>query len=182
MSTTAFQHPYTDQQHPAPAAPKKRLTAAGESDLRELIDADQTALNERLMRRGQLLAELESTDEVIAELRESIDRKRRRLSGDVISLLPTDVHVAPNAAPPFGGQGDPRQHAAAFGGPEDRISVIPPIQPCPVCGDVMLIDPQRGPIHQEPDGWVRAGEECRRRPADQTSVMPPSELSDGATV
>ncbi|MBP2704465.1 hypothetical protein JOL79_11630 [Microbispora sp. RL4-1S] len=51
-------------------------------------------------------------------------------------------------------------------------AAYPPGADCPACGDPMVADPQHGLIHQEQDGWVRAGEECKRRPAESTAVLP----------
>lgn len=90
--------------HPFPTTAERqqlrRLTAKGKATYQELNDRDETKLAELRQVRADLMAEVASIDDVMEDLRDTISRRLAKMRGDVISLLPTDPHLAEFASVP----------------------------------------------------------------------------------
>ncbi|MGI5274684.1 hypothetical protein ACQEUU_37005 [Nonomuraea sp. CA-218870] len=88
-------HPYTT----AADNPNLRtLTDAGIAHLRKLNERDQQELELLRAERARHQAEINSIDDVMADLYDSIGRREAKMRGDHISLLPP---VPPPASEPF---------------------------------------------------------------------------------
>ena len=107
--------------YPAEQAQLRRLTAKGKATLQELNDRDESKMDELRQVRADLMAEVVSVDDVMADLRESIDRRKAKMCGDVISLLPTDSHRAESSAP-SSTDSPPEGDCAHCGKPVWRVS------------------------------------------------------------
>lgn len=102
----------------------RRLTPRGVATMRDLNERDEAKIGDLRTARADLMSEVASIDEVMADLRETIDRRQAKMRGDTISLLPTDVRVAPQA--------DERAHADMFTGPATQV--MNPVEPDPPAG------------------------------------------------
>lgn len=100
-------HPYTtaaDNPH------LRTLTDAGIAHLRKLNERDEKELELLRAERARHQAEINSIDDVMTDLYDTIGRRQAKMRGDFISQMPV--------AAPGNGQGDPLAHTALFQGSE----------------------------------------------------------------
>lgn len=100
--------PYPD----AEQAQLRTLTESGIAHLRKLNERDEQELQVLRAERARLSKEVDSVDEVMTDLHETIGRRQAKIRGDVISLLPPNGPLSQLKS----GQGDAVVHAARFGG------------------------------------------------------------------
>jgi hypothetical protein len=106
--------------YPSALSGSGALTAKSANQLRTLLQQTEgervriAADRAQMIRQiGELSAEVDSTETVLAELEGTADRYRLRLAG-AVSLLPGETVTATL----HGSQGDPSEHAGVYGGPE----------------------------------------------------------------